>query len=520
MAFLLAAAYAYFRIGIGFYVFHLDEGAFNYGALRILDGSVPYRDFMIVTTPAHHYLLALLFKLFGVSLLLERLWQCLVLSALCAVIYAFARAALPASFAFLAWLLSVVWLGRIPHIPGPHPAALFFSFLSGFLLLGAFGGEGRRRFFWAGAAAAASLWFRQDIGVSTVLAGLFLWPASPRPPRAAAAYLSGLLLILLPPAAYFLSVASPHDLFYDFFVYPLRIYPHVSALLYPAFFELPARPLPLSAWPAYFLREASLGPAFYLPFAVFLCSLGRLLAGLRGARDGLFRWTLFLTLLGVFFLGQLFMRSDGMHLTPAYLAAALLFAALFAGAWRAARLRALSAVFVLAAACLVWSPLFRKAVVAGLDDPLPMRLPRAQGIFPHPLTGLDAARLRDYRRTVGYIRHKVPRGQKIFVGSVRHDRVCLGDPLFYFLSERDSATKYHELHRGHVTQEAVQREIAAELEKNDVRFVVLRKYLDLCCQEPNASVEGGGSGFLDDYLRRRFVLDRAFSENFVLKRKV
>ena len=49
-----------------------DEGIVLQGAERILRGEVLYRDFFSFLTPGSYYLLALLFKLFGNSLMVAR----------------------------------------------------------------------------------------------------------------------------------------------------------------------------------------------------------------------------------------------------------------------------------------------------------------------------------------------------------------------------------------------------------------------------------------------------------------
>lgn len=50
----------------------LDEGVFVYEAARILDGDVPYRDFFEMVTPGAWYLLALLYRMFGVDMATAR----------------------------------------------------------------------------------------------------------------------------------------------------------------------------------------------------------------------------------------------------------------------------------------------------------------------------------------------------------------------------------------------------------------------------------------------------------------
>src|SRR5580692_11140810 len=61
-----------------------DEGITVTGAMRVLGGQLPHRDFYTNYGPAHFYILAGLFKLFGESLLVERL----LYASICALIVA------------------------------------------------------------------------------------------------------------------------------------------------------------------------------------------------------------------------------------------------------------------------------------------------------------------------------------------------------------------------------------------------------------------------------------------------
>lgn len=54
------------------YSFSADEGIFLYGAKRVLDGQIIYRDFFSYFFPGNYYLLALIYKLFGYSFLTAR----------------------------------------------------------------------------------------------------------------------------------------------------------------------------------------------------------------------------------------------------------------------------------------------------------------------------------------------------------------------------------------------------------------------------------------------------------------
>jgi len=55
-----------------------DEGLIVFGAQRVLEGDIPYRDFWTLYAPGQFYAVAGLFKLFGSSVLVERLWDAAV----------------------------------------------------------------------------------------------------------------------------------------------------------------------------------------------------------------------------------------------------------------------------------------------------------------------------------------------------------------------------------------------------------------------------------------------------------
>lgn len=90
-----------------------DEGVSVYGAVRVLDGHLPYRDFWTMYAPGQFYLLAALFKLFGVALLVERLATAAIIAASGALVYAVAARLMPPGFAFLAsalWTSLIAWI--------------------------------------------------------------------------------------------------------------------------------------------------------------------------------------------------------------------------------------------------------------------------------------------------------------------------------------------------------------------------------------------------------------------------
>src|SRR5207247_8828816 len=68
-----------------------DEGIILQGAQRILSGEVLYRDFFSFFTPGSYYFLALIFRIFGSSIVVARTTLLIVGSVLSSIIYFMSR---------------------------------------------------------------------------------------------------------------------------------------------------------------------------------------------------------------------------------------------------------------------------------------------------------------------------------------------------------------------------------------------------------------------------------------------
>ena len=73
MLLLLFISFAYLCLFRRFTAIDPDEGIILQGAQRILRGEVLYRDFFSFITPGSYYLLALLFRVFGSSIVVARI---------------------------------------------------------------------------------------------------------------------------------------------------------------------------------------------------------------------------------------------------------------------------------------------------------------------------------------------------------------------------------------------------------------------------------------------------------------
>lgn len=96
---LLLLSFVYLCLFRRFTAMEPDEGILLQGAQRILAGQVPYRDFFSFYTPGSYYELALVFRLFGSSLVVARTMLALTGAILSVIVYLLARRVCSQAFA-------------------------------------------------------------------------------------------------------------------------------------------------------------------------------------------------------------------------------------------------------------------------------------------------------------------------------------------------------------------------------------------------------------------------------------
>src|SRR5262249_48880510 len=83
-------AFAILVLGMDRDVNLYDEGLIATGASRIAAGAIPHRDFYTIYGPGQFYILALAFKFFGPSLLIERIWDLVIKSGIVCLVVSIA----------------------------------------------------------------------------------------------------------------------------------------------------------------------------------------------------------------------------------------------------------------------------------------------------------------------------------------------------------------------------------------------------------------------------------------------
>lgn len=520
-----------FNQGIGIY----DEGLTVYGAMRVLNGDQPYRDFWSLYAPAQFYLLAGLFKLFGASIIVERISSIMIMFILSAIVYFITRRLVSQKVALITLFIMVTWLDSLKMFASPTLPALLFSLSSSLCLLNFLFQKRRLWLILSGLLVGVATLFRHDFGFYTflsemlvVISFVLIAPREMSPAnrilgaiRAGFYYLLGMVFILLPGLIFLVSVVPLDELIYDLVIFPITIYPKVRFLPYPAPFPNPAHIFTGDLSPLSYAKSTLYRIPFYFPFLMYMLGIIMLMIKMCKSKD---RWAkievwgiILFILLGIMFFNQARVRSDIWHLLPTFIPAVILFSILLHDIPKTMKNGRFTHWFLV---------LMMLAAISVVSKPILQKVRSASSFFSSPTFSFDLERARGinwdqkgipYQKAIEYVQRNVPEGERIFVGNVRHDRIVINDIMFYFLSNRHSSTKYNELHPGLATTATVQEEIVNDIEMHQVRYIVLRD--DENVQEPNESGRSSGVNILDNFIREKFKLVQQFGNYAIWKRK-
>jgi hypothetical protein len=506
MAILLAiAAIAYIQPGMFAYLNIYDEGIIVYGAERVMQGDLPYRDFWTQYSPGQLYVLAGLFSAFGVNIMVERWWDVLIRALLALSMLAVSAKLTSWKLALPVWLLGVLWAQAYGFFGYPIFAGLMFAFASLYAMLRGF--TDKRWLFAAGVLLGLCFAFRHDmavyLGAAQVLGfvpAVFLRKTDERDSlikraiatvKIALPWVAGAAIIMLPIIAYFVINTPVSELVNQLFLFPLIEFPKVRDLPYPR------------------LNWRSNALPFYAPFLIYALALVvALMIFVRDWKDdaSYFRaWGIVMVaLFGLFGFNQARVRSDTIHTVHFFLVSLTLLPVLFHGWGQKVNVaaQAIAAVAVIAGFVALIYPVDRYVEMlkdrennkaALTPEAQANTLPRARGALVNP----------EQNFVVRELQRLTKPGETVYVGLERHDKVFANDVMLYFLLDRDSPTRYQELHPGLVNTEAVQREMISDLEKNRPRFVV-KTDMFRWAAEPNDTAKSTGVELLDRYITKNY----------------
>jgi hypothetical protein len=512
-----------------------DEGLTDTAAIRVAAGQLPHRDFYSVYGPAQFYVLAALFKLFGTSLLIERLYSLFIESLFVATVYwiasPFCRRSTTLALAIVAcaWNFGIMGTAGSPLFP-----ALLMNTLACAAILPVFTGNvSGLRLLVLGASAGLAFLFRYDTGAALFVILLVLIAAAFwfQPARTGSTRLLGLYLTY---AAGFALVAGPPILFYlsragtQFFVHDI--------VVYPGKYYRAARGLPL---PGITLKSLD-NLEFYLPLFVFLAAWFLILrmAFQRFRRipveqpaQAAFGFLLTFTLLGTVMYFKGMVRAG---IGQAFLA---IIPSLFLVAWLYDRRHTLSPIFsrsarifaAVSVLAVAWSCLHTAAHFYLHRDAIPFHLIASwRGTDPPniqawcrqrgPLTrGLCFVPDDDHIQAIEYLAAHTAPGDTLFVGLPQHQRIFINDNITYFGTDRLPATHWSHFDPDLQNRADIQAQIIREFSASPPAFVVEDSEFERS-DEPNDSSKSSGVTLLDDYIHAHYGHPIVFGEMTLLRR--
>ena len=174
-----------------------DEGVILTGALRAAAGDIPHAGFYANYGPGVFYPVAILFKLFGTSAIVERGYDTAIRAGIVVFSYALIEGVAPRRVALGVAAAAFLWLFGIGFYGYPLFPVTLLALAAAALIQPALVGDGStRRLFAAGAAVALTALARYDMGFVLFVA-LAAVLAMARNRRALAAYVAGTSVVFL-----------------------------------------------------------------------------------------------------------------------------------------------------------------------------------------------------------------------------------------------------------------------------------------------------------------------------------
>jgi len=413
---------------------------------------------------------------------------------------------------------SALWLAAFGYYGYPIYPCLLMTVLSVYFVLPEYCREaGRTPLLLAGGCIGVTALFRHDVGALAAIshiAALTLFQVkarlegverSPKLIPAVALFAVGVLLVAVPVWSLVMVIASPTEVLRDLVIIPMETYGRMRSL--------PFKWNSVNNWGVFLPPVVGLtGIVIALNFRGGRASMGAKVATatmqcMRGGALLLVACcSLFFTLKGVL---RISLRHLALALVPSLLTACL--AWLLAPGSRHGRVLALllavpMALVSIGAAIVDYTTLMtnKEWMLNSVDA----------GDKCHSAAGLERLGCfkadQDQLAAIRFVQERTADDERIFVGLESHDRIFVNDVLFYFLSKRLSATKWHHFDPGVQTTPEIQTEMVGELEAIKPKIVVLRSdWSDI--REPNESSISSGVSILNDFIRAHYGLVATFA---------
>jgi hypothetical protein len=514
-----------------------DEGLILTAAMRIVAGQIPHRDFYANYGPAQFYIFAALFKIFGQTILVERLYDLFIKGLLVTAVFAITVSYARRPVAVCTAMVTVLWLFSLSDLTGtPVIPVSLLNVVGSALILPVFAGNVyTRRMLAAGALAGFASLFRYDTGLAlfcihTCIIAISICSRGVSNRLRAFAYTwwpyaLGFVVVSLPPLLYYLSVAPLHPFVHDIILYPSRYYHRGRNLPFPR-----VGPRSFENIQVY-LPIAAIGISFYVGATKVFSTRGSRPGPSRVSEErnlGGFLVTFGILALAMFFKGYVRMTVAQMYLC--IIPCLLLIAVLFQERKRFHRALQIFTMAIVSLSILAVASSTLHQIERSYFYQLPvletMLRPR-DAISPeiqmwcklaNPLTrGLCFVPDDDRIRTIEFIDSHTTPGQPLYVGLARHDRIFVNDNLIYFSSQRLPATHWSHFDPGLQNRYDIQVEMVHELQVNPPPYVVLDSEFDQV-HEANDSSRSTGVTLLDEYIHKAYQPAQNFGDLSIWKR--
>lgn len=514
-----------------------DEGIILSDAMRVAAGEVVHRDFYSSYGPAQYTVVAAVLWLTDGSFLAARLYDVACKALVCLLVFSILRGVAGRPLALLATAATWLWFVAFAATPlSPiYPCMILGLVATWLMVTGLHGRDALPVYAAAGACAGAAALFRYEVGFFLLVANLmgagiligldaaralsdeadassstamrqgreprvrFTDGAFGRYAAIVVAYGLGTSLVFLPAAAAFLLVAPVGGFWHDIIAYSTTYYAEMRGLPFPKPWE------PKGA--VYF---APLMAGLGLVEAAWISWPARRPHEAGGEARARTVLVLFSLCALLFFVKGIVRVSVG-HMQLAAIPA-LVVATVLARRWLAgSRLPQAGAVLVLGLAigppALLAASKVREAVTSP-DGVLGTVLAERAGLRTGPGTAAPcrttsgsefALYSPDQVRAANYVARRTHPDERIFVALDRHDTIFANSVALYFATGRRPGTHWHQFDPGLQTRADTQAAIAADLQANQVRWVIRDGSIENP-NEPNGSARSSGVTLLDEFL--------------------
>lgn len=503
-----------------------DEGLILTGAMRVAAGQVPHRDFYANYGPGQFYIVAGLFKIFGNSILVERIYDLFIRGLTTAAVYAIALRYCRRRIAVCAAIGTVIWLyalyGTVSYAVVP---VSLLNLIAASLVVPLFVRDvSMWRMLGVGCLVGAATLFRYDTGIGLLGVEVCVIAIACCVRRKTnrlqtitltfGACLLGFAIVTLPALIYYLSVAPFHDFVHDIIWYPVKYYNRARGVPFPGI-----RLKDLDNFEIYLLIALE-GLSAYAAIVSYLRARVEHVTSPQKDGSEEQNWVGFFVTFGLLVLVmylKAYVRIGVPSLYLAIIPSVLLFAGLFKRRLIFPRQVQFSillliglSLFSAAWGCLRVSAhwysnrsVVQRNVVRfgqGRSSEIQTTWCKTSNVLTQ---GLCFRPEDDRIQTIEFIDSHTTTDQKLFSGLPAHDKIFNNDNLIYFATQRLPATKWSHFDPDLQDRYDIQAEMVRELETTAPPYIVLESELNTV-PEPNDSSRSSGVTLLDDYIHSKY----------------